>query len=157
MNQQNFFELNNILNWILGKAILNRILNESFFLAKFKHWIKSDRVSKNPTISNKNCWSTCLGFPVVLCLSNFTYFYCCVESNLIDSSFWEKVSICQLPYCQWWCDDGPTNLSGVLSRDSEAEVLGSSGLDLGSVLQQPCDSRHTRHAVLVCSANEHTH
>ena len=31
LNQQNFFELNNILNWILGKAILNRILNESFF------------------------------------------------------------------------------------------------------------------------------
>ena len=26
-----FFEFNNILNWILGKAILNRILNESFF------------------------------------------------------------------------------------------------------------------------------
>ena len=31
LNQQNFFELNNILNWILGKALLNRILNESFF------------------------------------------------------------------------------------------------------------------------------
>ena len=26
-----FFRLNNILNWILGTAILNRILNESFF------------------------------------------------------------------------------------------------------------------------------
>ena len=26
-----FFELNNILNWILGKAILNRLLNESLF------------------------------------------------------------------------------------------------------------------------------
>ena len=31
LNQQNFLELNNILNWILGKAILNWILNESFF------------------------------------------------------------------------------------------------------------------------------
>ena len=39
-----FFELNNILNWILGKAILNRILM-NHFLAKFKHWIESDRVS----------------------------------------------------------------------------------------------------------------
>ena len=32
LNQQNFFfKLNNILNWILGKAILNRILNGPFF------------------------------------------------------------------------------------------------------------------------------
>ena len=31
LNQQNFFELNNILNWILGNAILNKILNEIFF------------------------------------------------------------------------------------------------------------------------------
>ena len=28
---RNIFELNNILNWILGKPILNQILNESFF------------------------------------------------------------------------------------------------------------------------------
>ena len=32
LNQQNFLELNNILNWILGTAILSRILNEWFFL-----------------------------------------------------------------------------------------------------------------------------
>ena len=31
LNQQIFFELDNILNWILCKAILNQILNESFF------------------------------------------------------------------------------------------------------------------------------
>ena len=41
------FILNYILNWILGKAILNRIWNESF-LAKFKHWIESDWVSPTP-------------------------------------------------------------------------------------------------------------
>ena len=35
------FELNNILNWILGKSILNRILNESF-LGKIQtlNWIR---------------------------------------------------------------------------------------------------------------------
>ena len=31
LNQQIFFELNNILNLILGKVILNCILNESYF------------------------------------------------------------------------------------------------------------------------------
>ena len=31
LNQQIFFELNNILYWILGKAILNQILIESYF------------------------------------------------------------------------------------------------------------------------------
>ena len=31
MNQLIIFELNDILNWILGRAILNRILNEPFF------------------------------------------------------------------------------------------------------------------------------
>ena len=37
-----FFELNNILNWILGKAILNRILNESFFVKiQTLNWIRS--------------------------------------------------------------------------------------------------------------------
>ena len=41
LNQQNFFELNNILNWILGKAILNRILNESFFgKIQILNWIR---------------------------------------------------------------------------------------------------------------------
>ena len=42
-----FFYLNNILNWILGKAILNRILNE-LFLARFKHWIESDKLLNTP-------------------------------------------------------------------------------------------------------------
>ena len=41
------------MNWILGKAILNRILNESFFLAKFKHWIESDWVSPTTTLSRE--------------------------------------------------------------------------------------------------------
>ena len=50
LNEKNFFELNNILKWILGKAILNRILNESFF---GKHWIESDRVSDTPTPRRK--------------------------------------------------------------------------------------------------------
>ena len=36
-----YFELNNILNWILGKAILNRILNESFFgKIQILNWIR---------------------------------------------------------------------------------------------------------------------
>ena len=41
LNQQNFFELNIILNWILGKAILNGILNESFFgKIQILNWIR---------------------------------------------------------------------------------------------------------------------
>ena len=41
LNEQNFFEFNNILNWILGKAILNRTLNENSI-------IESDWVSPAP-------------------------------------------------------------------------------------------------------------
>ena len=51
-----FFWLNNILNWILGKAILNRILNESFF-GKFQHWIESDRVSNTPNALRRHILS----------------------------------------------------------------------------------------------------
>ena len=51
-----FFELNNILNRILGKAILNRILNESFF-GKFQHWIESERVSNTPNALRRHILS----------------------------------------------------------------------------------------------------
>ena len=41
LNHLNIFELNNFLNWILGKAILNRILNESFFgKIQILNWIR---------------------------------------------------------------------------------------------------------------------
>ena len=39
------FELNNSLNWILGKQYWIKYWIESF-LVKFKHWIESDRVSQ---------------------------------------------------------------------------------------------------------------
>ena len=39
-----FFELNDILNWILGRAILNWILNESFFgRIQTLNWIRLNR------------------------------------------------------------------------------------------------------------------
>ena len=41
LNQQNFFELNNILNWILSESILSRILNDSFFgKIQTSNWIR---------------------------------------------------------------------------------------------------------------------
>ena len=41
INHSLTIELNNILNWILGKAILNRILNESFFgKIQILNWIR---------------------------------------------------------------------------------------------------------------------
>ena len=83
MNQQIFFKLNNILNWILGKAILNRILNESF-LAKFKHWIESDWVS-DTTIPNQNYWSkqSTPGSEVPLAMF---FSFVIILSNQIDST-----------------------------------------------------------------------
>ena len=46
------FELNNSLNWILGKQYWIKYWIESF-LAKFKHWIESDRVSQRARTRSK--------------------------------------------------------------------------------------------------------
>ena len=61
INHSLTIELNNILNWILGKAILNRILNESFFgKIQILNWIRlgivNHYITSNATFQSV-CWN----------------------------------------------------------------------------------------------------